>query len=47
MVADGRGNAEWALAEAVAHQQRLEAELKVLREAVRTLPAAAPPEDKK
>ena len=47
MVAAGRGNAEWALAAAVAHQQQMEAELKSLREAVSTRPPAATPEDKK
>ena len=47
MVADGRGNAEWALAEAVAKQQQMEAELKFLREAMSKLPPPAKPEDKK
>ena len=45
MVADGRGSAEWGLAEALARQQRLEEELKMLRELVSKLQPK--PEEKK
>ena len=49
MVADGRGSAEWGLAEALAKQGRLEEELKLLRELVGKLQpkSEAKPEEKK
>ena len=37
MVADGRGSAEWGLAEALAKQGRLEEDVKTLRELVQKL----------
>lgn len=45
MVADGRGQAEWALAEALARQARLEEDVKTLREALSKL--TPKPEEKK
>ena len=49
LVADGRGSAEWGLAEALAKQGRLEEELKLLREVVSKLQPKpeAKPEEKK
>lgn len=47
MVADGRGSAEWALAESLAKQQRLEAEVNRLRDELTTLKKPSPPKEEK
>ena len=46
LVADGRGSAEWGLAEALAKQGRLEEELRLLREVVSKLQPPKPEEKK-
>ena len=45
LVADGRGSAEWGLAEALAKQQRLEAEVKQLRDELTALKKPLAPKE--